>query len=98
VAPGNRVTAHIKLHAGHNFKGGRGVLYVAIADNRAESQVARGENAGRSLTHVAVTRVLKLASAVDLDSAATKDVTLSVPAGSSGSRLVSVTFHGRDTK
>src|SRR5271155_5177976 len=50
---GNQVTAHIELHADQSLKGERGVLYVAIADNRAESEVSRGENAGRSLAHVA---------------------------------------------
>jgi hypothetical protein len=87
---GNQVTAHIELRAGQNFKGGRGVLFVAIADNRAESQVARGENAGRSLAHVAVTRVLKQVGTIDLDSATAKDVTLSVPLGTNGSRLVAL--------
>jgi hypothetical protein len=85
---GNQVTARIELHAGQNFKGGRGMLFVAIADNREESQVARGENAGRSLAHVAVTRVLKPVGAIDLDSATARDVTLSVPSGRNGSRLV----------
>jgi hypothetical protein len=85
---GNQVTAHIELRASQNLKGGRGMLFVAIADNRAESQVARGENAGRSLAHVAVTRVLKPEGAIDLDSATAKDVTLLVPLGPNGSRLV----------
>ncbi len=84
---GNRVTAHIELRADQSLKGERGVLYVAITDNRAESQVSRGENAGRSLAHVAVTRLLKQVGAIDLDSGA-KDVTLSVQPGPTGSRLV----------
>jgi hypothetical protein len=85
---GNQVTAHIDLPAEKNFKGARGLLYVAIADNRAESQVARGENSGRSLSHVAVTRVLKQVGAIDLSSAIAKDVSLSVQLGPNGSRLV----------
>jgi len=85
---GNQVTTHIELRAGQNLKGGLGVLFVAIADNKAESQVARGENAGRSLAHVAVMRVLKPVGTIDLDSATAKDVMLSVPAGTNGSRLV----------
>jgi len=64
------------------------VLFVAIADNKAESQVARGENAGRSLAHAAVMRVLKPVGTIDHDSATAKDVTLSVPSSTSGSRLV----------
>src|SRR6202167_6004330 len=85
---GNQVTAHIELHADENYKGGRAILYVAIADNRAESHVVRGENAGRSLAHVAVTRVLKQLGTIELDSASAKDVTLSVQPGANGSRIV----------
>jgi hypothetical protein len=85
---GNQVTAHIALHADRSFKGGRAILYVAIADNRAESHVAHGENAGRSLAHVAVTRVLKQVGDISLDTASIKDVTLSIQPAAGGSRLV----------
>jgi hypothetical protein len=85
---GNQVTALIELGADQSLKGERGVLYVAIADNRVESQVSRGENAGRSLAHVAVTRLLKQVGAIDLDSGSSKDVTLWVQSGATGSRLV----------
>src|SRR5271155_3950570 len=56
---GNQITAHIAIHADQSSSSGRAVLYVAVADNRAESHVVRGENSGRVLAHVAVTRVLK---------------------------------------
>jgi hypothetical protein len=88
---GNRVTARIELPAAdQSFKSGRGILYVALADNRAESHVARGENAGRSLTHVAVTRILKPVGTIDLGSAFVKEVTLTIQSGvgTNGSRLV----------
>src|SRR5712692_10557890 len=87
---GNQVTARIELPADQNFKGVRGILYVALANNRQESHVARGENAGRSLAHVAVTRVLKQVGTIDLDSAWTKEITLSVQPESvaTGARLV----------
>jgi hypothetical protein len=89
---GNQVTAHIELPAADpSLKGARGILYVALADNRAESHVARGENAGRSLAHVAVTRVLKQVGIIDLGAATAKDVTLAIQPeeGANGSRLVS---------
>jgi hypothetical protein len=85
---GNHVTAHIELDADQSFKGERAVLYVAIADNRVESHVAHGENAGRSLAHVAVTRALKQLGTVDLDRASAKDVSFPVEPGASGSRIV----------
>src|ERR1700722_8079368 len=85
---GKQVTAHIELHAAENYKGGRAILYVAIADNRAESDVVSGENAGRSWARVAMTRVLKQLGTNELDSASAKDVTLSVQPGANGSRIV----------
>jgi hypothetical protein len=87
---GNRVAAHIELPQSERPKGGKAILYVAIADNRAESHVTRGENGGRSLAHVGVARVFKQVGAVDLASGTARDVTLSVPAetGSGGMRIV----------
>lgn len=87
---GNQISARVDLPADQNFKGGRGVLYVALADNRQESHVARGENAGRLLAHVAVTRVLKQIGTINLDSASTTEIALPIQPGSvpSGSRLV----------
>jgi hypothetical protein len=86
---GSQVTARIELPADENFKGARGILYVALADNRQESHVTRGENGGRTLAHVAVTRVLKQVGAVDFDAAFAKEITLPVQAGlGNGLRLV----------
>jgi hypothetical protein len=88
---GNQVTAHIELPvAAQNPRRGKAVLYVAVADNKVESYVRRGENGGRSLTHVGVVRVMKQVGTIDLESAFAKDVILSAqPAnGSNGMRLV----------
>src|SRR5260370_37479518 len=88
---GNRLTARIELSASdQSFKGGRAILYVPLADNRAESHVARGENAGRSLAHVAVTRILKPVGTIDLGGGFAKKVKLTIQpgVGTNGSRLI----------
>ena len=87
----NQVAAHIELPAStQNPKGGKAVLYVAIADNKAESHVTRGENGGRNLVHVGVVRSLKQAGTVDLDTGFARDVAFSVAPGigSNGLRFV----------
>jgi hypothetical protein len=43
----------------HAAPGAQATLVAAIAENATSSHVARGENAGRTLHHVAVVRVLK---------------------------------------
>ena len=88
---GNEVAANISLPVSDPAaRGVSGILYVALADNRAESHVARGENSGRLLAHVAVMRVLKPLGKVELTSGLTKDVWIMVPpgAGSNGLRIV----------
>jgi hypothetical protein len=88
---GNQVTVHIEVPAAdRSFKGGRDVLYVALADNHAESQVARGENAGRSLAHVGVVRVLKQVGTIDLGASTARNVMVAIKPGTgvNGSRLV----------
>jgi hypothetical protein len=89
---GKQVKAHIEVPAAPNARRRSAVLCLAIADNRAESHVARGENAGRSLAHVAVTRVLKDAGTIDLRSASSKEVVLTIPAGAGANGLRLVAF------
>ncbi len=88
---GNQVSVHIEVPAADSgLKSGRGVLYLVLADDRAESHVARGENAGRSLAHVGVARVFKRVGTVDLGAATDRNVTLAIQPGAAanGSRLV----------
>jgi hypothetical protein len=72
AATKNRATLHISAerkdqkHLNVNIEAGplpegskRADLYVAIADNSAETQVGGGENSGRKLNHVAVARSLR---------------------------------------
>jgi len=89
---GSRVSARIDVSPVDAAKKRRAVLYVAIADNRAESHPGRGENAGHVLTHVAVVRVLKQIGTIDLGSATTKQLSLAAPAGMGASGLRVVAF------
>ncbi len=57
VRDGDHVSVHLDLPSLPAHKG-KATIYLALADNEDRSQVANGENAGRSLTHVAVVRVL----------------------------------------
>jgi len=67
-------------------------LYVALAENHASSHVLVGENAGRTLTHVAAVRSLTLIGKLSAQSEASRDVTLPLPAGAGGNGLRVVAF------
>ena len=75
-------------------------VYVALALNRAVSQVKRGENSGREISHVAVVRQLVRVGAVAKGAGFQKEIRLRIreklPAG--GLRLVAfVQFPGPGT-
>jgi|SRR5579883_2540346 len=65
---------------------GRAEVWIAVADESDHSSVAKGENAGRKLTHVAVVR--KLSSAGRVDKAEGMEKTLRLPVGEQASRVV----------
>jgi hypothetical protein len=89
VRNGNLVTVHVELAPSSNKNA---FLCVALADGRARSQVARGENSGRSLTHVAVVRTLASVGMIPAGSSFTKDIVLPVPPGVGASGLRVVVF------
>jgi len=77
AATKNRATLHVSAerkdhkHLNVSVEAGplpegtkRADLYVAIADNSAETQVGGGENSGRKLNHVAVARSLRKCGSV----------------------------------
>jgi hypothetical protein len=55
-------------------------VFLAIADNADESQVSRGENAGRTLKHVAVLRSLTRIGAVDGTTGFSRDMKVNLNA------------------
>ena len=73
-----------------SVEGGAGELWVAVADERDESSVKRGENSGRRLAHVAVVRNFVKAGSVGPSGAFDKSVRLPLApdAKPAGTRIV----------
>jgi hypothetical protein len=71
---------------------GPATVYVALAQNKVHSQVAGGENGGRSLTHVAVVRALTKVASLQSGALLSKEISVSLPPGapSSGLRIVAL--------
>lgn len=67
-----------------------GRLYVALPEQRAESRVSGGENARRTLRHVAVVRELKSAAEVDTHGPSTTEARFQLQPewGANGLRVV----------
>lgn len=65
-------------------------VYLALADDRAESRVTRGENSGHTLGYVAVVRTLVVAGKTDTQGAFTKNLTLPLKDGNKGAWRVVV--------
>ena len=87
VRQGDQVSIHLEL-APLDSANGNATVYLALADNEDRSEVAAGENAGRSLNHVAVVRKLVTVGTVG-KSGFEKDVTISLKSGSqNGMRVV----------
>jgi len=75
---GNSLTVHVEV--GTTPAGAKhtpGQVWIALADDMDQSNVRRGENAGRTLTHVAVVRTLAQVGMVEGDDTFSKDLTVS---------------------
>lgn len=91
VRNGNEI--HLNVRSGPVPNGaGQATLFVALAQESARSNVAKGENAGRALSHVAVVRVLMPVGSVASGQHISKDVSLTVPAAVTSAKLRVVTF------
>jgi hypothetical protein len=72
---GNTVRAHIDVGTLPEHSKKSDIIFV-VALNQAQSQVARGENAGRHLVHVAVVRRLEKVGTIDSKAPFSRDVSL----------------------
>jgi hypothetical protein len=79
----DRLRAHVETGTLDASRGVRSAdVYVAVALNHAESQVLRGENANRRLTHAAVVRKLVKVGKIKSGEQFVRDVELKIDAGS----------------
>jgi hypothetical protein len=75
----NTLTVHVEIGtkpaAAANHTSGQ--VWIALADDMDQSSVKRGENAGRTLKHVAVVRTLAPVGTIDDNSMFSKDLSVS---------------------
>ena len=85
----DRIKMHLAFSDRTNNKG-PATVYIALADNKVQSNVAGGENGGRSLTHVAVVRVLSPVGTVNPGGSFSQDLVVRMPSPlpANGIRLV----------
>jgi len=84
---------HAQIETGSLPQGSRKAdVVVVVALSHAESEVARGENAGRRLTHVAVVRTLQRVATLSAGQSFNQEVTIPVERGVSSDNLRVVAF------
>lgn len=88
---GDRVKLRVVIEKPSGIGKSGATIYVAIADSAAESQVSKGENAGRVMKHVAVVRSLSVVGSVG-GGDFSKEVELKIPTGAGGDGLRVVAF------
>lgn len=69
----------VHVETGTLPKNSKGDVYIAVALNHAESQVSAGENAGRTISHTAVVRIMDKAGSIQKGEAFAKDVQVKLP-------------------
>ena len=65
---------HLRVHVG--AVPANATVYVALADDKARSEVSRGENGGKTLNHVAVVRKLASIGTAEMQHEFDKEITL----------------------
>jgi hypothetical protein len=88
-------TLHAHLETGTldaSFGSREAEVYVAVALNRAESQVSAGENAGHRLAHVSVVKSLTKVAALKQGQVLAQDVQLKLGPGSDANGLRLIAF------
>ncbi len=82
--------AQVDIDAGPNSIGKKAVLFLVLAHDHAESHVGGGENAGRTLSEVAVAYSLREIANIEPGSIFQKSLSIALPEGSKagGTRVI----------
>jgi hypothetical protein len=89
----NTLQAHVETGTLEASLGAREAdVYVAVALDRAESQVSAGENSGHRLTHVSVVKSLTKIGALKQGQGLAQDVQLKLERGSDSRGLRLIAF------
>lgn len=89
----NILRAHLETGALDSSFGAREAdVYVAVALNRAESQVSAGENSGHRLAHVSVVKSLTKIGTLNQGQVLTQDVHVTLEPGSDARNLRLIAF------
>lgn len=84
------VSVRIDSAGDRDLKGAQGRVFIALTEERVESRVSGGENARRTLRHVAVVRELKSAATIDMRGPSTAETRFDLQPewGAKGMRVV----------
>jgi hypothetical protein len=96
IREGDQINLRVEMPASSS----QGVLYVVLAENSMRSQVLRGENAGHSLSYVAVVRKLIKIGTVKKDEAFMTSVQVPVDkgVGAQGLRIIAFLQDNRNSQ
>jgi hypothetical protein len=87
-----QITLRVESAGDRGSKTAHGRLFAALADEQLESRVSRGENGGRVLRHVAVVRMLKSVSTIDLREPTATEIAMPLQPGWGANGLRVVVF------
>jgi hypothetical protein len=92
IDPGNPGLLHARVETDANTSKSNADVYLAIALDHVDSQVLRGENGGRRLTHVAVVQQIAKIGKLQKEKSFTEDVQLKLKPGTALSSIRVVAF------
>jgi len=95
-ADNNTISLHVTVDALPSSAADSADIVIATADDSDESNVSRGENAGRTLKHVAVLRTLTRVGTIDRSNGFSGDVAVKIHQGNSQNlRIVAIIQEAR---